>query len=135
MIAYATIGVTDFPRAARFYRALATEMRAELLMGSDDAQFLAWVGPDGAPGIGILHPENGQPASVGNGMMIALAAQDPAQVHRLHQIALDHGGACAGMPGPRNDGQFYAGYFRDPDGNKLNAFCMNIAHDSAPVVA
>ena len=32
-------------------------------------------------------------------------------------------GTDEGAPGPRGD-QFYAGYFRDLDGNKLNAFCM-----------
>ncbi len=31
--------------------------------------------------------------------------------------------ADGSRPGPGGDG-FYAGYFRDPDGNKLNAFCM-----------
>ena len=31
------------------------------------------------------------------------------------------GGSDEGAPGPRGDG-FYAGYFRDPEGNKLNAF-------------
>lgn len=122
MIAYTTIGVTDFPRAARFYEALAQEMGATRMMGSEEMNFIAWVGPNGEPGIGILHPENGKPASVGNGMMVPLAAKDQAQVDRLYDIALANGGACEGGPGPRTGGQFYAGYFRDPDGNKLNAF-------------
>ncbi len=43
---------------------------------------------------------------------------------RLHALALAHGGTDEGAPGPRGDGGFYAGYFRDPDGNKLNAFTM-----------
>lgn len=129
MIAYATIGVTDFTRAARFYRALAAEMDARQIMGSDEAQFLAWAGPQGEPGIGILHPHDGRPATVGNGVMIALAARDPDQVARLHQIALDHGGTCAGAPGPRRGGMFHAAYFRDPDGNKLNAICMTMPDD------
>jgi predicted lactoylglutathione lyase len=34
------------------------------------------------------------------------------------------GGKDEGAPGPRGDSGFYAGYFRDPDGNKLNFFCM-----------
>jgi len=122
MIGYTTIGVTDFPRAARFYEALAQEMGASRLMGSEEMNFIAWVGPNNEPGIGILHPHDGKPASVGNGMMVALTAKDQAQVHRLHEIALKNGGTCEGPPGPRNGGQFYAGYFRDPDGNKLNAF-------------
>ena len=60
---------------------------------------------------------------VGNGVMVALEAKDEAQVQRLHAIALANGGSDEGAPGPRGDG-FYAGYFRDPDGNKLNAFVM-----------
>jgi predicted lactoylglutathione lyase len=62
-------------------------------------------------------------ASVGNGTMVAFQAKDPAQVDRLPAIALDHGGSDEGAPGLRGGG-FYAAYFRDPDGNKLNAFCM-----------
>ena len=56
--------------------------------------------------------------------MVALEAKDKEQVHRLYDIALAHGGTCEGPPGPRGDEGFYAGYFRDPDGNKLNAFIM-----------
>jgi predicted lactoylglutathione lyase len=55
--------------------------------------------------------------------MVALAAKDKDQVDRLYNIALANGGTCEGPPGARGDG-FYAGYFRDPDGNKLNAFLM-----------
>jgi predicted lactoylglutathione lyase len=68
-----------------------------------------------------MRPFDGQDATVGNGVMVALDAKDTAQVDRLHAIALASGGTCEGPPGPRGEG-FYAGYFRDPDGNKLNAF-------------
>ena len=68
-------------------------------------------------------PFDGKPATVGNGVMVALAAKDEGQVQRIYDIALAHGGTCEGPPGPRGEG-FYAAYFRDPDGNKLNAFCM-----------
>ena len=122
MIAYATLGVSDFPRALKFYEALAEEMGAIKFMGSAEEEFMAWTGPNGEPGIGILHPFDGKPPSVGNGMMIALEAKDTGQVDRLHALALANGGTCEGPPGPRNGGQFYCGYFRDPDGNKLNAF-------------
>ena len=62
-------------------------------------------------------------------MLVAIEAKDPAQVDRLHAIALANGGSDEGAPGPRGDADaqgntFYAGYFRDRDGNKLNAFCM-----------
>ena len=56
--------------------------------------------------------------------MVALQAKDKEQVHKIYEIALAGGGTCEGEPGPRGDDGFYAAYFRDPDGNKLNAFCM-----------
>ena len=74
--------------------------------------------------IGLTKPYNGQPATVGNGVMVALEATDRAQVDRLHRLALSLGGTDEGAPGPRGEGGFYAAYFRDPDGNKLNAFVM-----------
>ena len=58
-----------------------------------------------------------------NGQVIALAAKDEAQVGRLYDIALANGGTDEGAPGDRGGG-FYAAYFRDLDGNKLNAFVM-----------
>ena len=121
MIAYATIGITDIHQSAKFYEALAQEMGAQRFMGSEADNFIAWIGPNGEPGIGITLPFDGKPATVGNGMMIALAAKDTDQVHKLYEIALANGGTCEGEPGPRGE-SFYAGYFRDPDGNKLNAF-------------
>jgi predicted lactoylglutathione lyase len=55
--------------------------------------------------------------------MVAIEAKDKAQVDRLHRLALSLGGKDEGAPGPRGE-RFYAGYFRDLDGNKLNAFVM-----------
>ena len=69
-------------------------------------------------------PFDGQPATIGNGSMVALQAKDADQVRRLYEIALANGGVDEGAPGPRGDDGFYAAYFRDPDGNKLNAFTM-----------
>ena len=59
-----------------------------------------------------------------NGVMAAIAAKDKAQVDRIYKLAMDMGAKDEGAPGPRGDGGFYAAYFRDPDGNKLNAFVM-----------
>ena len=69
-------------------------------------------------------PFDGKPMSVGNGVMVALGATDKAQVDRIYKLALSLGGTDEGAPGPRGDGGFYAAYFRDPEGNKLNAFVM-----------
>jgi len=121
MIGYVTLGTNDLARAAVFYDAIAGELGVPRMMEYDS--FIAWGIEGGGAGIGLTKPFDGNPASVGNGVMVALEAKDQAQVQRLYDIALANGGTCEGPPGPRGEG-FYAGYFRDPDGNKLNAFLM-----------
>jgi len=121
MIGYVTLGTRDLAKAAVFYDAIAAELDTPRMMEFDG--FIAWGKPGGGAGIGLTRPFDGKEASVGNGVMVALEAKDQAQVQRLYDIALANGGTCEGPPGPRGEG-FYAGYFRDPDGNKLNAFIM-----------
>ena len=87
-------------------------------------RFIAWGTPGGGAGLGLTRPFNGQLATIGNGVMVALAAKDREQVDRLHALALSLGGTDEGAPGVRGGGSFYAAYFRDLDGNKLNVFFM-----------
>jgi predicted lactoylglutathione lyase len=122
MIGYVTLGTSDLARGAKFYDAIFKELGCGRMMDFDT--FIAWGQPGGGAGIGLTKPFNGEPASVGNGVMVALEAKDQAQVQRLYDIAMAKGGTCEGPVGPRGDDGFYAGYFRDPDGNKLNAFTM-----------
>jgi predicted lactoylglutathione lyase len=122
MIGYVTFGTSDLARAAKFYDAIAKEMGTGRMM--EEETFIAWGTPGGAAGIAATLPFDGKPATVGNGTMVALAAKDKEQVQRLYDLALSLGGSDEGAPGPRGEGGFYAGYFRDPDGNKLNAFFM-----------
>lgn len=122
MIGYVTLGTNDLERAAVFYDAIAAEMGVGRMYEWPGA--IAWGEAGGAAAIGVTKPFDGQPACIGNGVMVALEAKEPAQVDRLHAIALANGGSCEGKPGPRGEGGFYAAYFRDPDGNKLNAFVM-----------
>jgi predicted lactoylglutathione lyase len=121
MIGYVTLGTNDIQRAARFYDALLAELRAKRAMEMDG--FIAWATAPGTPMLSVIRPYDGKPASVGNGVMIAIAAASKEQVDRLHRKALELGGKDEGAPGPRGDG-FYAAYFRDLDGHKLNAFFM-----------
>ena len=121
MIGYVTLGTNDLAKAAPFYDALAAELGVGRMMEYET--FIAWGEPGGGAGIGLTKPFDGNAATVGNGVMVALAAKDQAQVQRLYDIALANGGTDEGAPGDRGGG-FYAGYFRDLDGNKLNAFVM-----------
>ncbi len=121
MIGYVTLGTNDLTCGAAFYDAIAAELGTARMMEWDGA--IAWGTPGGGAGVALMKPFDGNAASVGNGVMVAFEAKDEAQVDRLHAIALEHGGSCEGAPGPRGD-TFYAAYFRDPDGNKLNAFIM-----------
>jgi predicted lactoylglutathione lyase len=122
MIGYVTFGTNDLPRAAKFYDALAAELDTPRMMDFDT--FIAWGKPDGPAGIAATKPFDGKAATPGNGTMVALQARDKEQVHKLYEIALANGGTDEGAPGPRGEDGFYAAYFRDPDGNKLNAFTM-----------
>src|SRR5882724_7412075 len=105
MIGYVTLGTSNLKRAAEFYDAIAKEMGVGRIMESDT--FIAWGAPGGAAGIGLTKPFDGKPASVGNGVMAALAAKDKAQVDRIYEVAMRLGGQDEGAPGERFPG-FYA---------------------------
>ena len=121
MIGYATLGTNDMARAVGFYDALLAELGARRFMETDRA--IAWAVSPNAPALGVCAPFDGQPASVGNGSMIALVLDSRDKVDRVHARALALGARDEGAPGPRGEG-FYAGYFRDLDGNKLNCFVL-----------
>lgn len=123
MFSHVTVGTTDIDRATGFYDAL--------LIGVLDWQHLhrdphrAGYGRWNGPQFWVLVPFDGQPASAGNGVHIAFLASSRDQVDRFHAAALAHGGADEGAPGPRPHyhENYYGGYVRDPDGNKLQAVC------------
>ena len=121
MIGYITIGTNDMQKSAAFYDALLGSIGVSRMMEGDN--FIAWGAPDSPPWLSIIKPYDGQPATVGNGVMVALAMDAPEKVDALYAKALELGATDEGASGPRGD-TFYAGYFRDLDGNKLNAFCM-----------
>jgi len=121
MIGYVTLGTNDLARATAFYDALLGEIGIKRLM--DLGRGVAWGTAMDKPALGILTPFDGRPATVGNGVMVALVVDSREKVDRVYRKALELGGKDEGPAGPRGDG-FYAGYFRDLDGNKLNVFCM-----------
>ena len=124
MIGYVTLGTNTFADAADFYDALFATIGAGRMMQSD--RFIAWSTGPTSPAVSIIKPFNQRPAAAGNGNMVAIALDAPEKVDAFHAKALELGGTDEGAPGFRFD-NFYAGYFRDLDGNKLNAFCMTNA--------
>ncbi len=119
MIGYVTLGTNDLEKAAAFYDALLGELGASRMMEAET--FIAWGTGPGSPAVSVIKPQDGNPATVGNGVMVALAVGSIEKVDQIHAKALELGAADEGAPGERGPG-FYAAYFRDLDGNKLNAF-------------
>ena len=120
MIGYITVGTNDLSRAVTFYDALMAELGAGRMM--EDETFVAWAVAPGQPAFSVTKPYDGNAATIGNGTMIAFAVDSNAKVDAVHARAMALGSVDEGAPGERMDG-FYAGYFRDLDGNKLNVFC------------
>jgi catechol 2,3-dioxygenase-like lactoylglutathione lyase family enzyme len=121
MIGYTCVGTNDLQKAVDFYGKLLGVLDAQPFFKSDRG--VGWgISPD-QPMFSVMKPFDGQPASVGNGTMVALVAKNPEQVQSVHAKALALGGMDEGAPGPRGNG-FFGAYFRDLDGNKLAVFCM-----------
>src|SRR4051812_50177163 len=111
MIGYVTLGTNDREKSSKFYDAMCGELGVGRMM--DNETFIAWGKPGGGAGIGLTKPFDGNPATVGNGVMAAFEAKDEAQVQRLYDIALANGGRDQGAPGGRGGG-FNPGPFPRP---------------------
>jgi predicted lactoylglutathione lyase len=122
MIGYVTLGTNDLDRAVAFYDELFAVLGARRVM-EDPGHFVAWSTAPDKPALSVTRPYDGKAATVGNGVMVALAVTSKEMVHKVYDKAIALGAQDEGPAGPRFEG-FYAGYFRDLDGNKLNAFCM-----------
>jgi catechol 2,3-dioxygenase-like lactoylglutathione lyase family enzyme len=121
MIGYVCLGTNDLKRAAAYYDKLFAEMGAKRTM--DYETFIVWGTSKDKPGFAITEPFNKMPATVGNGVMVAFDAGKPERVDAMYKKAIELGGSDEGPPGPRGEG-YYAAYFRDLDGNKLNFHCF-----------
>ncbi|MEM8577684.1 MAG: VOC family protein [Pseudomonadota bacterium] len=124
MIGYVTLGADDIAAARRFYTGFLPALGYSLSEGPEGLSFELPVAGGQRP----VHPDlyikqtfNGAPASAGNGTMVAFDARRQAQVRALHAEALAAGGTYEGAPGFRADysPEFFVGYLRDPQGNKI----------------
>ena len=123
-LSHVTLGTNDKDRAARFYDAVLGALGFTRLPRPAD-RALAYDRNGEGPILYIYTPEDGRPATWGNGTHLAFLAEARDHVHLFHERALALGGMDEGAPGPRPHygPTYYAAYVRDPDGNKLQAVC------------
>ena len=130
MIAYITVGADNIARAKQFYSAFLPALNYGLKEGPEGLSYALPV-PTGQrptlPDFYVKPTFNGQPATAGNGAMIAFEAQNQSQVRALHAAASKAGGTDEGQPGfrPNYGVDFYVSYLRDPQGNKIALFACN----------
>ena len=120
MIGYVTIGALDSEASGKFYDAVLGACGSERKFADG-----GWIGygPKGkdSHGVYLCPPFNKQPASAGNGMMIAFQTQSEDAVNAAHRAGLASGGTDEGAPGyrPPEKKRWYGAYLRDPTGNKI----------------
>lgn len=133
MIGYVTLGTNDIEAARAFYDGLMGSIGASRLFeqGEEGNYLTMYATSYEAPGIAITRPFDGGTATPGNGNMVGIERPTRADVDALHAKALELGGSDEGAPGlrgPEGPQAFYGAYFRDPEGNKLAAFCIGADH-------
>lgn len=132
MIAYVTVGADDIASAKRFYSAFLSALGYTLKEGPEGLSYVlpAMQGkPPVSPDFYVKPPFNGRQASAGNGSMVAFEARNQEQVRMLHAAAVAAGGCDEGQPGFRAQysANFFVGYLRDPQGNKIALFSSDPA--------
>ena len=124
MYSHMMVGSNDIDRSKKFYDALFQSVNGPEAM-VDPKGRLMYI-HNGSIFM-VTQPIDGNEATCGNGMTVGFAMESPEQADAWHKAGLEAGRtAIEDPPGVReNPGMnLYLAYLRDPDGNKLNAFCM-----------
>ncbi len=120
MIGYTTVGTRDLAKAREFYNAVLAPLGATLLY--ENEREIYWGRDPSGTKFAVVVPFDGKPATAANGSMTAIRAETRAEVAAVHEVALRLGAKDEGAVGPRGEGPFYGGYFRDLDGHKICVF-------------
>ncbi|TIX49498.1 VOC family protein [Alteraurantiacibacter aquimixticola] len=123
MLNHVFLGTNDVEKSRAFYN--ATMDALGVAPAGEYPHLTVYANEGGAVAVG--KPANGEAASVSNGATLGLKASSYDQVNAWHAAGLANGGSDEGAPGVRENapGQMYGAYLRDPDGNKICAFCPN----------
>ena len=119
MIGYVTLGTNDLARAAKFYDALLARARRQTHRWNRSSSSRGR--PGGGPGIGLIKPFDGKRRRPATARWSRSRSTRRRRSRRVFDKAMKLGAKDEGGPGLRW-GTFYAAYFRDLDGNKLNVF-------------
>ncbi|WP_286263718.1 VOC family protein [Thalassotalea atypica] len=120
MISHTTLGTNNLEKAALFYVDIIAAMGGTQIYKSDSVIF--WEFEGGSSKLALTVPFDGQPATHGNGTMVAFTLPNIDKVNEIYSMALKLGASSEGEPGERNGGAYYGAYFRDLDGNKIAIF-------------
>jgi catechol 2,3-dioxygenase-like lactoylglutathione lyase family enzyme len=135
-LAGVTLGSNDIARSRAFYAAALAPLGLRPLVEREAEVGLGRPGAEDAPrgasrdageaSVWLLKPFNGLPATWGNGTHVAFLADSREAVEDFYKAGLAAGGSDEGAPGLRlrYGDDYYGAYLRDPDGNKLQAFCI-----------
>lgn len=119
VFSHACLGATDLAASMRFYDAALAPLGVKNLGPFGDGVVL--YGKD-KPAFLLLTPSNGEAPS-GNGVTLGFAATSAEEVDAFHAAGLAAGGSDEGATGSRSHlPGAYAGYLRDPAGNKVCAY-------------
>ncbi len=129
MIGYITLGTNDLVKPGLFYDELLSVLGARRVMG--DERMLGWGVTPRETMFSVILPFDGNEATIGNGVMVALDVKNPSAVEQVYEKALSLGATDEGHPRDRGSSMgFHGGYFRDLDGNKLVAYCLGYEPNS-----
>jgi predicted enzyme related to lactoylglutathione lyase len=103
MIGYVTIGTNDLDRAMSFYDTVLSELGASQLYSTD--RMTAWGTSKNGPVLMVTLPYDQNSATVGNGVMVALAKNRDV-VDAVYRKAVELGATDEGPPGPRGTSGF-----------------------------
>ena len=125
MFSHVTLGTNNLDQAAEFYDAVLSPLGLSKapITDNDETVGWSWAEPQVLPSFFVVTPLDDEPASVGNGSMVAFSAESSAVVDAACQAGLKLGGQSEGAPGERvqyGPGYYYGAYLRDLDGHKLH---------------
>jgi len=111
--------VKDLDRSVAFYAAALAEL-GYVLCSRDETS--AGFGPKGEPALWLYPASNAAAAT-----HVAFRVGDRKLVDRFHERGLATGGRDHGAPGVRTDygSRYYAAFLLDPDGNNVEAVCLD----------